>query len=194
MRQITVRYNGTCAKCGAVLIVGEFAMYEKHTGIFCVGCEPKDTEDIREYRQAKADAKADKYEEWAAKRRAAAEAQLNSNPEIRHDWAFITQPGHIPFRDRMNRADDRAYESLKVAEEMEEKADRLRKVRVAGDAEKARQAIRDEHDKVITKGSRVYDYSLGEGEVVQVCKKSYRVKYASGNILARDKSYFRPIQ
>ena len=58
MRQIEVKYQGECNKCGAVLEVGTQASYEKYTGIFCVGCEPKDTEEIRAYRQAKADQKA----------------------------------------------------------------------------------------------------------------------------------------
>ena len=55
MRAITVIYKGNCYKCGADLEVGTKAEYEKKTGIFCPGCAPTDKEDIRRYRQNKAD-------------------------------------------------------------------------------------------------------------------------------------------
>lgn len=115
MREITVKYSGDCRKCGATLPVGERAIYERRVGLYCVGCAPTDTEEIRAIRQEAADRKADRLEEWAEKREKKASAVLSSHSEIRHDWAFITQPGHIPFRARMIAADDRAYESLNVA-------------------------------------------------------------------------------
>jgi hypothetical protein len=68
-------------------------------------------------------AKAERLRGWAAKREATATAQLESQPEMRHDWAFITQPGHIPERARMNARDGRAYESLAKAESMASRAD-----------------------------------------------------------------------
>jgi hypothetical protein len=73
----------------------------------------------RERRQERAD----KLREWADKRQRRATAQLNSQPELRHDWAFITQPGHIPERARMNRADDRAFQSMDKAKSMSARAD-----------------------------------------------------------------------
>jgi hypothetical protein len=194
MRLLTVKYAGECKKCGASLEVGQEAMYEKSMGIFCVGCEPKEVEEIREYRQEKADRKAARYGEWAGKREQKANAQLNSYPEIRHDWAFITQPGRIPFRERMNRSDAAAFESLNIAGNMRGKAESLRHVVVAGDAERKRQAYRDKMDSLIQKGSRVSDFVFGDGEVIQICKKSYRVKYDRlDRVIARDKSYIRPV-
>ena len=74
------------------------------------------------YRERRA-RRAEQYREWAGKREERATAQLDSNPEMRHDWAFITQPGHIPARERMNRADDRAHESLAKARDMRSRAD-----------------------------------------------------------------------
>lgn len=194
MRQLTVKYEGECAKCGNVLEVGASAMYEKSMGIFCPGCEPKDVEEIRAFRTAKAERKAARYEEWAEKREKRATAALNSHPEMRHDWAFITQPGHIPARARMNAADDRAFESLRVADHMRDKAESLRNVRVAGDAERRRQAEREAADRVIGKGSRVQDYCFGDGEVIGVYSKSYRIKFDRGCTYSRDKSYVRPIK
>ena len=193
MRQIAVKYEGECKKCGASLEVGQSAMYEKSMGIFCPGCEPTDSEEIREYRQEKADRKADRYEGWATKREADATAKLNSYPSMRHDWAFITQPGHIPARARMIKADDRAYESLQVASQMKEKAASLRHVRVAGDAAKRDQATREAHDLIIRKGSKVFDVCFGTGEVMGVFTKSYRIKWdRSGSTWSRDKIFVRP--
>lgn len=70
-------------------------------------------------------ARADRLRGWAANREARATAQLNSQPELRHDWAFITQPGHIPARARMNAADDRAFRSLEKADAMASRADEI---------------------------------------------------------------------
>ena len=194
MRQITVKYQGECKRCGAVLDVGTDAMYENSMGCFCVGHEPKDVEEIRSFRLAKNERRADRYEEWAAKRERAANATLNSHPEMRHDWAFISQPGRIIARERMNKADDRALESLHIADRMKDKAESLRHVRVAGDAERRREAKRKALDSMLNKGSRVIDFCFGPGEIVGIYKKSYRIKFdRSGSIYARDKSYVRPL-
>lgn len=76
------------------------------------------------YRESR-EAKAERLREWAGKREQRAEAQINSNPETRHDIAFITQPGHIPARARMIAADERAFESLGKAREMESRASNI---------------------------------------------------------------------
>lgn len=116
MKHIVVRYDSNCTKCSLRLSVGSTAMYERNTGLFCVGCQPTEPDDIRFYRTQHANRKAHRYDAWATQREDAAYAQLNSHADLRHDWAFVTQPGHISFRDRMNRADERAFASLKLAE------------------------------------------------------------------------------
>ena len=68
------------------------------------------------------EAKIERLRVWAEKRRTVATAALNSHPEIRHDWAFITQPGHSSVRERMNRSDDRAIQSLDKANAMQTRA------------------------------------------------------------------------
>lgn len=194
MRQLTVKYAGQCKRCNKDLEIGQPAMYEKSMGIFCIGCEPKDVEEIRAFRLEKAERKAEKYEAWAEKREQKANVQLNSNPSVRHDWAFITQPGHIPMRAQMIKADDKAFESLQVAERFRNKADSLRHVRVAGDAERRYQAQREANDSVIQKGSKVVDIVFGEGTVISIHKKSYRIQWdRSGSTWARDKSFVKPI-
>jgi hypothetical protein len=74
------------------------------------------------YRERR-EAKAERLQEWAAKRHAQAVAQLSSQPEMRHDWAFVTQPGHIPQRARMIAADERAFRSMDKADAMLARAD-----------------------------------------------------------------------
>jgi len=182
MKPITVKYQGECRKCGATLSVGDKAIYERHIGIFCPECEPTDPEEIRQYRQEARDRKAERYEDWAAKRKEKAEAQLNSHPEIRHDIAFITQPGRIPFRDRMNRADERAFESLKVVQQFEEKADRLRsKPQVKGDAEKRWQALRDLNMTRFKVGDMVDCGAYAPGRILKIKKKTAKIEGRFGN-------------
>jgi hypothetical protein len=175
MRPITVKYQGQCRKCNATLEVGSKAIYERGIGIFCPQCTPTNTEEIRAYRQEAANRKADRYEEWAAKREQRAEAQLNSYPEIRHDLAFNTQPGHIPFRDRMHKADDKAFESLQVAKSMRNKAEGLRQVRVKGDAEKRWQSLRKLNLSRFKVGDKVNTNIYGEGTILKLNKKTAKI-------------------
>lgn len=68
-------------------------------------------------------AKAERLRGWAAKRESAASATLATDREkYRGDWAFNTQPGHIPERARVIARTDRALESLDKAGKMERRA------------------------------------------------------------------------
>lgn len=69
--------------------------------------------------------RAERLRGWAEKRETQANAQFASNPELRSDHAFNTQPGHIPARARMNNADTRAFQSLDKAAQMERRADAI---------------------------------------------------------------------
>jgi len=175
MKEIRVKYTGECRKCGAILEVGSIANYERYTGIFCLACTPTDSEEIRTYRQESADRKADKYEGWANKRKERATAKLNSYPEIRHDWAFISQPGRIPFRDRMNQSDSRAVESLRIADKMQAKADSLRHIRVKGDAEKRWQGLRELNIERFKVGDIVNTGLYGKGTILKINKKTAKI-------------------
>jgi hypothetical protein len=172
MRQIVTKYDGTCRKCGADLVAGSPVIYEKRVGIFCLSCGPTETEEVREYRQEAADRRADKLDEWAQKRVSKANTQLNSYPSLRNDYAFVTQPGHIPLRARMIKADEKAYESLKIARDMAGKAENLRHVRVAGDAERDREARREETRQWIKVGMMVFNSMFGKGRVLRINKKT----------------------
>jgi len=175
MRTIAIKYAGECRKCGHELAVGEQAVYERRVGIFCPACAPTETEEIRAYRAEGAERKAARLDGWAQKREERAGAVLNSNPSLRHDWAFITQPGHIPQRARMNRADERACESLAKAKHMRERAFGIRDVRVAGDKERARQVMRDAMRPHLRVGQLVHTAIYGEGRIKRINKKTATV-------------------
>ena len=170
MRTITVKYEGNCKKCGADIPIGETAIYEKHIGIFCINCGPTDSEEIRVYRQEAGDRRAEKYDKWAEKRINTASAVLKHNEVFTGDIAFNTQPGHIPFRARVIKQNDKAIESLNIAHSFQGKANSLRHVRVAGDAEKKRQAKRDTVLTWIKKGMIVDTLIYGQGIVEKINK------------------------
>jgi len=54
--------------------------------------------------------------EWADGRRRKAAGLLRQNEPFRGDWAFNTQPGHIPERARAIRRSDRAFEHESMAQ------------------------------------------------------------------------------
>lgn len=73
-------------------------------------------------RRERLEAKIEKREAWAAGRRSKAATLREYGGSLRHDWAFITQPGRIPERARMNRKDEQAFEHAKMAEHHDAKA------------------------------------------------------------------------
>ena len=60
--------------------------------------------------------------DWADKRETRANQVFESNRPITSDWAFNTQPGHIPMRARIIAQEDRAFESLRKADDMRRRA------------------------------------------------------------------------
>lgn len=74
------------------------------------------------YRERR-EARAARLQEWAEKRQANAAAVFKSNESFTSDYAFNTQPGHIPLRARIIRQEDRAYESVRKAESMSARAE-----------------------------------------------------------------------
>jgi hypothetical protein len=68
------------------------------------------------------EAKADKLREWADKRTERAAQVFKANEPYTSDYAFNTQPGHIPARARIIRQEDRAHESLRKAQSMTSRA------------------------------------------------------------------------
>ena len=69
------------------------------------------------------EARAERLRGWAEKREANAAAVLKAGEPFTSDYAFNTQPGHMPFRARLIAREDRAFESLAKAASMQARAD-----------------------------------------------------------------------
>lgn len=69
------------------------------------------------------EARAERLREWAGKREDRAAAVFEAGKPFTSDYAFNTQPGHIPFRARLIAREDRAHESLGKAAGMRSRAD-----------------------------------------------------------------------
>ena len=176
MRTIIVKYAGECRGCGTAIPVGAAAIHERRVGIFCPPCAPADPEAVRAIRQEAADRRAERYEGWAAGRRQKAGALEARNAPYRGDIAFATQPGHIPERARVIARTDKALEHSQKADEFADRARRLRRgVRVAGDAEKRRQAVRDRIRALLKVGMRVDTGIYGQGVVERINRKTATV-------------------
>lgn len=78
------------------------------------------------YRERR-EARAERLRGWADKRTERASATLRADDAMpyAHDIAFLTQPGHIPERGRMNARSGRAHASLAKADEMSARADNI---------------------------------------------------------------------
>jgi len=186
MRTLISKYPGTCKKCGAAFAVGQEIAHEKMTGTFCPGCAPTDSEEIRKYRQERANAKAARYEGWAAKRRENANTVFKADEWAVGNTAFCTQPGKIPERERMNARHQRQYESLQVASHLESRAAGLRHIRVKGDADRRNESIRLKVLEWIKPGMMVDCGYYAPVEVLKVNKKTATVKSESGGISTRE--------
>ncbi|MCK5357687.1 MAG: hypothetical protein KAJ48_04765 [Elusimicrobiales bacterium] len=183
MKIITLKWENNCGKCDKLLEVGQKASYEKITGIFCPEHFPTDPEEIREYRTEKAEAKAERLDGWAQKRRKKASDVFESDREILKCNAFCTQPGHIPERARLNARQDRENASLDKADAMEERADGIRNnVRVKGDAARADEKKRLYIKERIKVGMIVETpFSQVPCEILKINKNTVKLKGQFGN-------------
>jgi hypothetical protein len=211
-RWLYAKYPNTCATpdCGYLIHQQEKAYYMPSVGrLYCNRCgehAPEPTEqEIREYRQRKADRRADRMTTRAG--RLEQEATQRQNRAAPYDdYAFWTQPADPGSKFAKQRS--RVRDNLNKAAELQVEAQTLRShaawtrqegVAVKGDAEKKRQALRDQNDDAIQTGSRVQSVMWGAGVVMGVYAKSYRVKWDqyrhaafTGDTFAVDKSHVTP--
>jgi len=146
--------------------------------------------------------KAAKYREWAAK---ASAKSVEVHQQLREDYKHFdfTQPilvGH--HSERRHRADRERYNNkMQLVFDLENKAkvflDRAANLEQfantnKGDAERRREAERQANDKFIKVGSKVIDWIFGQGEVIKVNKKTYTIRWPSGSVFTRDKSFIKP--
>ena len=69
------------------------------------------------------EARAERLQEWAGKREDRAAAVFKAGEPFTSDYAFNTQPGHIPVRAKLIAREDRAHESVAKAASMRSRAD-----------------------------------------------------------------------
>jgi hypothetical protein len=73
------------------------------------------------YRERR-EAKAERLREWAGKREVRAAEVFKAGEPFTSDIAFNTQPGRIPFREKLIAREERAFESLAKAQDMKRRA------------------------------------------------------------------------
>jgi hypothetical protein len=124
--------------------------------------------------------KAERCLSWAVSAEAKADALVANH---NRDWAFISQPGHLPARAREMRQTDRAMELRQKAVRYRAKAAELRRMATtnAGDAEARKTAYRAALDSVIELGMYV-DCIYGVRRVEKVNTKSLRLAGALGPV------------
>jgi hypothetical protein len=159
-----------------------------------------DTEEIRAIRQARLDRKIEKWQAMI-KRREEWIAVIEKSLVPYDDYAFITQPilvghhserSHRNLKDRINRKMDRQHELYNEIEELKRKIENASNgARVKGDTERERDLKRADNDLLITVGSSIYDPVFREGVVIRVNKKTYTIKFNTGFVTPRDKSYIK---
>ena len=86
---------------------------------------------------------------------------------------------------------DRQHQLHKEVEALRERINNLRSfgARVAGDAERSRDAKRQAADKWVSVGATVHDAVFGQGVVVKVNRKTYTIRFSPTFTTTRDKSY-----
>jgi hypothetical protein len=155
-------------------------------------------EEIRAYRQERANRKAARLIKSAEIRERDAEILNKQVEPYVSDWSFVTQPitsnsggrAFARFREKINNKIDRKYGLINEAKDLRDRAEILaNSVSVKGDAERRREKMRQALDEKIKIGSRV-NYKLfvnGTGTVVRVNKKSYTIKLDEGRKISVDK-------
>lgn len=166
--------------------------------------EPLTGEALRAYRQDRQDRRAARLlaRADAADRRAAKVHGRISEGE--RDFLRLCEPvkighhsegRHRRLIERHNRAFDAEMSERSKARELRTRADWLQPARIAGDAERARQAKREEADKVVGLHAVVHDPIYGECIVTKVNIKTYTAHcIGRGFVVSIDKHWARFIR
>lgn len=99
--------------------------------------------------EIKQDDRRERIEAAAAKIEAAAAAVLNvGRDHYSRDWAFVTQPGHIPERARWHRKMERAFEQVATAQRLRAKAASVGSAGISSDNPDAVDLLREKLAKL----------------------------------------------
>lgn len=114
-------------------------------------------------RRERLERKIERRQDWAANRRRQANAVFTRNEPFTRDIAFNTQPGHIPLRARIIRQEDRAFQSLQVADHHDSKAAGLQ-------AQLDRSIYSDDSDAIVALEERIAEREAERERMVLVNK------------------------
>lgn len=120
------------------------------------------------YRE-RVEARLARREQWAASRAAKATACNAAGDKYRGDVAFNTQPGHIPERARVIRAQERGFEHSKMAQHHNEKA--------GGIADQLERSIFSDDDNAI----EALEARIAENEAIRDKMKLTNKLYKKGD-------------
>jgi hypothetical protein len=148
--------------------------------------------------------KAVKYREWSEKA-AVKSAELHKQLQEDYKHFDFTQPilvghhserRHRADRERYNNKMQQIFDLDNKAKEFLERAANLEQFANTnkGDAERKRDEKRQANDALIRVGSKIFDVVYREGEVLKVNKKTYTVKWATGSVFTRDKSFVQILE
>jgi hypothetical protein len=165
----------------------------------------RSVEEIREARQKKLDRKIARMKGKAEKLDQIGESEKATFNSYHGDITFFTQPNintsrgraFKRYREKVLSRYDKGMELQKEADELRGKAEWLEKqgAVVKGDAERKRQAKREEMDKIVSVGARVFYRIFDcEGIVAKVNKKTYTVQFDNGLKCAVEKVFVEPIK
>ena len=161
-------------------------------------------ERLRGIRQDKLDTKRERWQNKIA-RLESEHAAIEKGLDPYRDWSFITQPilvghhsekAHRNLRDRIGKKMDRKVEIYNEIKELKGKLQvSAGGVQMKGDTERARQDQREEQDKIIHKGTMVYDVLYSRNAIVaRVNKKTYTLQSVDGLKFTHDKTWVRLLE
>ena len=128
------------------------------------------------------EARAERLQEWAGKREDRAAAVFKAGEPFTSDYAFNTQPGHIPFRAKLIAREDRAHESLGKAAAMRSRA--------AGIEDQLATSIYDDdHDAIEQLRGRIGRLEA-ERDAAKAVNATYRKEHKA-ELAAMDSAYER---
>ena len=123
-------------------------------------------------RRERLEAKVERRRDWAEGRREKAAIGLAAGDPYRGDWAFNTQPGHIPERARVIRAENRGIEHAKMADHHDSKAAGL-------EAQLERSVFSDDADAIAQLEARIAEHEAARDRM-KLVNTLYRKGDAAG--------------
>jgi hypothetical protein len=160
---------------------------------------PATGERLRELRQARLDRRRERLLSQAANAEKRAEAARNRISPHERDFLRLMEPvkvGHHSQRRhekllaRARKSFEDTGRELSEAKKLRERAEYMAPARIAGDAERERQAARDAAAAIIEPGDKVRSIIYGDGVVTKANKHTFTINFVSRGFIGKcDKSH-----